>query len=123
MENQTSDYNPVVLHLRVVTHCTGIYRNIVVCHFQITGSRQRVITRYKSLSGKRFDYKVMWDFPRLADDDPPDSISFQVARPVVLGSSCSSKAISRREDDVDVNAPSHTRSAARALWAVVPPAY
>ena len=46
MENQTVDYNPVVLHLRVVMHC---------------------ITRYKSPSGKRFDYKVMWDFPRLAD--------------------------------------------------------
>ena len=57
----------MVLHLRVVTHCTGIYQNISVCHFQITGSRQRVIARYKSLSGKRFDYKVTWDFPRLAD--------------------------------------------------------
>ena len=67
VENQTTDYNPMVLHLRVVTHCTGIYQNIMVCQFQITGSRQRVITRYKSLSGKRFDYKVMWDFPRLAD--------------------------------------------------------
>jgi len=41
--------------------------DILVCHFRITGSRQRVISRYKSLSGKRFDYKVMWDFPRLAD--------------------------------------------------------
>jgi len=46
VENQTTNYNPMVLHLRVVTHCTGIYRNILVCHFRITGSRQRVITRY-----------------------------------------------------------------------------
>ena len=67
VENQTTNYNPMILHLRVVTHRTGIYRNILVCHFRITGSRQRVITRYKSLSGKRFDYRVMWDFPRLAD--------------------------------------------------------
>ena len=27
----------------------------------------RIVTQ--SLSGKRFDYKVMWDFPRLADAD------------------------------------------------------
>ena len=37
VENQGTDYNPMVLHLRVVTHCTRIYRNIIVCHFQITG--------------------------------------------------------------------------------------
>ena len=49
VENQTTDYNLMVLHLRVVTHCTGIYRNIIVCHFQITDSRQRVITRYNPL--------------------------------------------------------------------------
>ena len=49
VENQATDYNPMVLHLRVVTHCTGIYRNIIVCHFQITDSRQRVITRYNPL--------------------------------------------------------------------------
>ena len=53
--------------------------------------------------------------------DPLDCISFQLARPVVLGSLCSSRAISRREDDADVDAPSRTRSTARALWAVVPP--
>ena len=57
------------------------------------------------------------------DHDPPGCISFQLARPVVLGSLYSSRAISRREDDADVDAPSRTRSAARALWAVVPPAY
>ena len=39
VENQATDYNPMVLHLRVVAHCTGIYRNILVCHFRITGSR------------------------------------------------------------------------------------
>jgi len=68
LQQTVENYNSMVPHLRVVTHCTGIHRNILVCHFRITGSRQRVITRYKSLSGKHFDYKVMWDFPRLADE-------------------------------------------------------
>ena len=49
VENQITNYNSMVLHLRVVTHCTGIYRNILVCHFRITGSRQRVITRHNPL--------------------------------------------------------------------------
>jgi len=37
VENWTTNYNSMVLYLRVVTHCTGIYRNILVCHFRTCG--------------------------------------------------------------------------------------
>ena len=69
VENQATNYNPMV---PPPEGCNELYWDILEYlslpfHFRTTGSRKRVITRYKSLLGKRFDCKVMWDFPRLAD--------------------------------------------------------
>jgi len=40
-----------------------LYRDIPEHHFRNTGSGQRVITRCNFSSGKRFNYKVMYDLP------------------------------------------------------------
>jgi len=64
VESRATDHNSSSLG---GSSYTGIYRNILVCHFRNTGSGQRVITRYKPLSGKHFGHKVISGFPRLAD--------------------------------------------------------
>ena len=58
--SQATNDNSAILHQRVITNCTGIYRNVLVCHLQSTDSRQRVISRAcETLLGRVAGSKVV----------------------------------------------------------------
>ena len=65
MESPATNYNSTIPQPRII-----VPEYIGLPSSQYTGSKQRVVIRYKPLSKKRFDHqrcKVILDFPRLAD--------------------------------------------------------